>query len=155
MNTDEIYHSLTLIFSERDLLLLHFLATSYMMGLISFVQIVHYPLFKQVGSEAHLAYHRAHVYWTTWAVGPAMITEALSTSLLCLSPTLPMELTYSGGLILTIIWLSTATLQVPCHNRLSKGFNSAVHTRLVQSNWIRSVGWFLRALIALSLLRGH
>ena len=150
---NELYQQMIQIITERDLLLLHAGATCYMMGLIFFVQLVHYPLFKSVGTEAHLSYHRAHVYWTTWAVGPAMILEVVSTSILCFSPLLPTVLTYTGAFTLGIVWLSTAFIQVPCHERLSRGFDSRVHQRLVQSNWIRCIGWSIRAIIALALLR--
>ena len=150
---NELYLQVTPYINEIDLLLIHALSTCYMAGLIWFVQLVHYPLFKRVGEESHLRYHSAHVYWTAWAVGPPMIIEALTTALLCLSPNFPSELTYGGALCLAVIWLSTALIQVPCHDHLSRGFTEDIHRRLVRSNWIRCVGWSVRALTSLALLK--
>ena len=48
--------------------------------------------------------------------------------------------------LLAVIWLSTALLQVPCHNVLSLGFNSVVHQRLLRTNWIRTAAWSLRGI---------
>jgi hypothetical protein len=44
-------------------------------------------------------------------------------------------------------------LQVPCHRTLERGFDPAVARRLVATNWIRTVCWSLRLLVALALLR--
>jgi hypothetical protein len=52
-----VYEFILSIVDERDLLLVHGFATLYMTGLIWFVQLVHYPLFAQVGRHAHLSYH--------------------------------------------------------------------------------------------------
>jgi hypothetical protein len=48
--------------------------------------------------------------------------------------------------------MSTARLQVPCHRKLARGFDADVARRLVATNWIRTVCWSLRLLIALGLL---
>ena len=58
---------------------------------------------------------------------------------------------WMGLFLLLVIWLSTALLQVPCHNRLVNGFDPKIHHRLVKTNWIRTVAWSLRAIIALNL----
>ena len=54
--------------------------------------------------------------------------------------------------LLAVIWLSTALIQVPLHQRLGGGFDAEVHSRLVTSNWIRTVAWTLRGLLAVHLL---
>jgi hypothetical protein len=59
-----------------------------------------------------------------------------------------------GLALLAIIWLSTALVQVPCHGLLEKGFDAAIHRRLVTTNWTRTVAWSLRGLLALWLARG-
>ena len=46
--------------------------------------------------------------------------------------------------LVAIIWVSTALIQVPCHNRLVDGFHQPSHRRLVDSNWIRTIAWSLR-----------
>jgi hypothetical protein len=56
-------------------LLAHAAATLFMVGLIWFVQVVHYPLFSRVGSDAFVPYAAAHGVLTTWVVGPPMLLE--------------------------------------------------------------------------------
>ena len=61
--------------------------------------------------------------------------------------------TLAGVASLAVIWSSTALLQIPLHNALSNGFDPEIHARLVQTNWIRTIGWTARGLIAICLLR--
>jgi hypothetical protein len=58
----------------------------------------------------------------------------------------------AGLALLAVVWLSTALLQVPCHRRLERGFDGAVVRRLVSTNWIRTLAWTLRAMLALWLV---
>jgi hypothetical protein len=53
-----------------------------------------------------------------------------------------------AGLVLVgIVWASTFLIQVPLHNRLGSGFNHEVIQLLVNTNWIRTIGWSLRAIL--------
>ena len=58
-------------------------------------------------------------------------------------------LVWAGVILLAGIWMSTALLQVPCHETLAKGFDADVHHRLVSTNWIWTVAWSLRGLLVL------
>lgn len=59
-----------------------------------------------------------------------------------------------GLALLTVLWLSTAFLQVPRHNALATGFDSLQHRGLVLGNWVRTVAWTGRgALVLLWLWR--
>lgn len=137
------------------ILILHTAATLFMVGVIWFVQIVHYPLFLGVGRAEFAAYERAHTRRTGWIVGPPMVLEA-GTTLALLTPMrsagLGPGLPALGFVLLAAIWLSTALLQVPAHRRLEREFDAAVHRRLVTTNWIRTVLWTLRGILALTLL---
>ena len=128
------------------LLALHFAATFYMIGLIWFVQRVHYPLFAGVGSATFSAYEREHVARTGPVVGPPMAIEAATALALVAVPLpgVPPLMPWLGIALLVVIWLSTALLQVPRHRDLSAGFEAAVHHRLVATNWIRTAAWSLR-----------
>lgn len=66
---------------ERALLLLLMNAgsTLYMVGLIWFVQLVHYPLMSRVGPGAYPDYQRGHQAFTSLAVGPAMLVELIAS----------------------------------------------------------------------------
>ena len=61
--------------------------------------------------------------------------------------------TLAGVALLAVIWISTALFQIPLHNALSAGFDPAVHARLVHTNWIRTIAWTVRGVLALYLLR--
>jgi len=133
------------------LTLVHAAAAWFLTGLIWMVQVVHYPLFARVGAAGYREYQLAHQSLISLIVGPAMLVEAIAATVLLVQRRDP--LTIAGAALLALIWLSTALLQVPLHNALSDGFDPAIHSRLVQTNWIRTVAWTLRAFIALSLLR--
>jgi len=136
-------------------LLLQAGSTLAMSGLIWFVQVVHYPLFAAVGRDGFPSYEREHVRRTGWVVGPLMVTEGLAAAWLLVSPpagcgrTLPLL----GFALLLLIWGSTATLQVPAHRRLAGEFAPDDHRRLIRTNWIRTILWTLRALLALWMVR--
>ena len=55
-------------------------------------------------------------------------------------------------MLLAVIGLSTALLQVPCHETLSCGLNAEVHRRLVSANWIRTIAWSRRGLLVLAMV---
>lgn len=130
-------------------------STWFMVGLIWFVQIVHYPLMGEVPTSTFPAYTKAHQRRTTWVVGPVMLLEGGSALLLVWSPHVafagtPMR--WSGLALLVFIWISTFAVQVPLHERLASGFDRAIWRRLVITNWVRTIAWTVRGIIALLLL---
>lgn len=137
------------------LFLTHLASALFMTGLIWFVQIVHYPLFAQVGSEAYPAYQTAHMRRTTVVVGPPMLLE-LATAAALVSGAGPDWLdsrwAWANLALLGVIWLSTALLQSPAHAKLTAGFQATPHLLLVRSNWLRTALWSGRSLILLTLL---
>jgi hypothetical protein len=136
------------------ILLAHVAATWMMVGLIWFVQIVHYPLFAHVGEGAFPAYETAHNRLTTWVVGPPMFIEAATAFVLLLAKPepIPAILVWLGAALVLVIWLSTALLQVPQHDILTRGFAIDAYRFLVLSNWLRTVAWTLRGVCVLMML---
>ncbi|MDH3424310.1 MAG: hypothetical protein OEN00_15055 [Gemmatimonadota bacterium] len=133
---------------------LHLVATAFMAGAIVFVQVVHYPLMAVVGRPTFAHYEQAHTVRTAWVVGPPMIVE-LATALWLVAEAMGTSgaaAALAGVALLGVIWVSTAVLQSPAHRRLLKGFDEAVHRRLVGSNWIRTVAWVARVPIAIALV---
>lgn len=132
------------------LLFAHLISTTYMTGLIWFVQIVHYPLFREIGRETFVTYEKCNQNLTTFVVGPPMIVEILSTlALLWLKPdSVDSRLLWAGFMLLMATTCTTAFVSVPLHERLSAGFDAVAHWRLVQTNWIRTVAWTGRCAIA-------
>ena len=131
----------------------HALSTTMMGGLIWFVQIVHYPLMSGVGESGFPSYERAHTRLTSYVVGPLMLLELVTALLIFTQADRIGFVIPSVGLVcLGLIWGSTALLQVPAHRVLEQGFSARVHKRLVHTNWIRTVLWTARSILAIMLL---
>jgi hypothetical protein len=132
------------------LLLVHAATTLIMVGIIWFVQIVHYPLFSRVGEAAFSEYERHHARRTGWVVAMPMFLE-LGTAIATVW-VIGGALAWCGLSLLAIAWVSTGLWQVPAHRRLEGGFDAATHRRLLKTNWVRTVAWSARGIIACALL---
>jgi hypothetical protein len=132
------------------LLLVHAAATWMLVGLIWTIQLVHYPLFAAVGSDGWAVYHRQHVTSITPLVGPLMLAEAATAVWLLFQrpPTVPLWATMVGVALVLVVWLSTALWQVPLHNKLATGPDVELARQLAASNWLRTLTWSLRGLLA-------
>lgn len=131
---------------------LHTAATAFMVGLIWFVQVVHYPLFSRVGAGQFPVYAREHQVRTTLVVMPPMLVELGTAALL---PTLPETrgaLAWAGLGMVGAIWVSTFAVQVPLHARLGRGYDERAQRRLVATNWVRTVLWTARLPVALLMM---
>ena len=133
------------------LFLAHLASTLFMVGLIWFVQIVHYPLFARVGEEGFPLYSEAHSRLTSYVVGPPMLLEAGTALLLVFRrpEEIPLSLALLGLALVAAIWLSTAVLQVPRHTALGSGFDRSQWSGLVGTNWIRTAAWSARGAVVL------
>lgn len=129
-------------------------STWTMVGVIWFVQIVHYPLMSGVGRERFSDYATAHARRTTWVVVPPMLIEAATALILAIRipPFLEIGEARAGLVLLLVVWISTAVLQVPRHRRLAGGFDAGVHRALVATNWIRTLAWTARGILLLPVL---
>lgn len=129
------------------LMVTHAGATWALAGLIWLVQLVQYPLFARAGLESFAEFHAQHCRRITWVVGPLMLAEAGSAlALLWLGL---REGWFLAGLpMVAVVWGSTALVQVPLHERLRGGFDAGVVTRLVRTNWLRTVAWSARGVLA-------
>ena len=126
------------------------IVTWFMVGVIWFVQLVHYPLFAWVGNEYFAEYSVRHSRRTTLLVAPVMLLE-VATALLGIwlrPPSVPVVLPFMGFLLLVLIWVSTIFVQVSQHDRLAQRFYKPAYHRLLQSNWLRTVAWSARSLLA-------
>ena len=134
--------------------LIHLLATTAMAGLIWFVQVVHYPLFADVPASASMAYAERHQRLTARVVGAPMAVEGVCALWLFLVPPAGVGrlLPFVAGLILAVVLGSTVVLQVPRHGRLARTSTaheiSEVVASLVTTNWVRTIGWSARAVLA-------
>ena len=133
------------------MLLAHAAATWFMVGLIWFIQIVHYPLLALVGEERFADYHRGHSRRISYLLAVVAVAEVVTAAGLLW--TLPDErpLVLAAGALLVLIWLTTAAVQVPQHAGLRPGDSVGVD-RLVAGNWIRTILWTTRGALVLWML---
>ena len=55
-------------------------------------------------------------------------------------------------ILVLLIWLSTFLIQVPLHNALSKEKNTEKLSKLIFSNWIRTILWTSRSILMILFL---
>jgi hypothetical protein len=133
------------------LLIIHCAVTWALVGLIWTIQIVHYPVFKDVGRESFIAYHQRHMTLITWVVGPLMLAEVSSAALLLYFGERSLHFGLSLG-ALALIWGTTWFCQVPLHHKLTQGYDTPTLQRLVRTNLWRTLGWTVRGLCLVALL---
>ena len=137
------------------LVLLHAFVTLALVGLIWTIQVVHYPLFALVGTTEFQRYEREHATRMTWLVAPLMLLELGIAIALVVArpPKVAPWLTWSGLGLVALVWIITFGVSMPCHQRLSGGFDVAAHRRLVATNWLRTGAWTVRGFLAIAIVR--
>ena len=139
---------------SSTVLLVHVGVTLVLVGLIWTIQLVHYPMFADVGADAFPAYHTEHGTRISVLVMPLMLVELLTAGwLLVARPAgVPAEAAIVGMVLVLTIWASTFLLSVPAHEALAGGFDEAAWRRLVHTNWVRTLAWTVRGAGALWVL---
>ena len=132
----------------KTLVLTHAAVTWFLCGLIWTIQLVHYPAFADVSRDGFSIFHQAHVQRITALVALPMLVELVTAGLIVLIAPVPRGSALVGVLLLVLIWGATAFVQVPLHDALARGPDSATISRLVETNWVRTVAWTLRAGLA-------
>lgn len=128
-------------------------STLYLLGLIWCIQIVHYPLMNRVGGDRFEEFHRLHGLRISFVVVAPMLVELASAVALAVWVPIGVEpeLPAIGLFLVVVIWLSTFAIQVPIHRRLALGFDPAAHRRLVDTNWLRTAAWSIRAGVTIAI----
>ena len=129
-------------------------ATWAMVGLIWFVQVVHYPLFAWVSDDGAVPYAIEHQRRTALVVGLPMAVEGVTALWLLADPPAGSGrmLPFIGCVLLAVVHGSTVLLQVPQHAALAQAHDAARVVRLVRTNWIRTIAWTARGAVALVML---
>ena len=133
------------------ILLIHFVATAFMTGVIWIVQVVTYPQLHLVPRDHFITYEKSHMKRIGLIVGPMMLIEFFTALYLFVKGLIPeiVIVPFYWSLALGItIGLSTAILQAPIHGQLAvEGKVDQKINRLINSNWIRTVCWSGRTLL--------
>jgi hypothetical protein len=138
-----------------NVLVVHLGVTLCMTGMVWFVQWVHYPLFIYVGREQYPTYERKQLRALA-SSGVFWHTVELVTGVLMLRwrpPQLSFVLVVVNLALLVLAFLSTAFLQIPMHMILKRSYTKSVHYSLVNSNWVRTVLWTVRAVLLLHVVQ--
>ena len=126
------------------------ISTIWMTSIIWLIQLVHYPSFKFIEKKQFPNFATFHQKNISLIVMPMMILELISLIILFFDK---QNTAYSIVLILLIMsWVSTFTLQVPCHQNLTIKKNDKIIKKLILTNWIRTLLWTFKLIIILSIL---
>jgi formate hydrogenlyase subunit 3/multisubunit Na+/H+ antiporter MnhD subunit len=131
-------------------MVLNFAASCVMVGVIWFVQLVHYPLLATIGVDRAPAIAVEHQRRTAWVVGLPMATEGVTTLVLLLSRPdgVDVWLAWLGAVLLAVALASTVFLSVPLHEQMAQDPRESTGRRLVVTNWPRTFAWTARAVVA-------
>ena len=134
--------------------LVHAGATLFLVGLIWTIQIVHYPLFERVGASDYAAYQTSHMSRITYVVAPLMLIELATAIYFVFDGYELINPNYFrlGLALVLIIWASTLFIQSPIHGRLAQAFDADLVSKLVLTNWIRTICWTARGALILWII---
>lgn len=119
---------------------LQIMVDSGLLVLIWLVQLIIYPSFRYTEQECFLQWHRRYASLMALVVSPLMLIQAGIEGFLLFQD----ETRWGRVILITLIWLATFTLSVPCHRQLQKsGKELSTINRLVATNWIRTILWSL------------
>ena len=135
------------ILNEQSMLAMHLVLASIMGGVIWVIQLVHYPSFRFTDREKYVSFQIFHMRKISFIVMPVMVLEFLSGLLLVLYHSNHDSLLRISFFLLLIIWLVTALFFAQIHQKLSKGYDETLVTKLVSLNWIRTLLWTVRSFI--------
>ena len=119
----------------------------YLTGLIWTIQRVPYPQFYMVSPDHFTKYEAEHTTADPAIIGPFLVVELVTPvpwAVQCPSSLGRATPIIGLGLVI-LIWVSTAVLQVPLHDTLSRGYDATAIATLVATNWIRTISWTVRS----------
>ena len=124
-------------------LILDVVASWAMVGLIWFVQVVHYPLLSVVPVQSASGVALEHQRRTAWVVMMPMAVQGFTS--LALLRWVPQGVTswlpWLSATCVGIALASTVLLSVPRHARMAKEPSASIGRELVLTNWPRTIAW--------------
>jgi formate hydrogenlyase subunit 3/multisubunit Na+/H+ antiporter MnhD subunit len=125
-----------------------------MVGVIWFVQVVHYPLLATIGQDRASEIAQEHQRRTGWVVGAPMAIEGVTALWLLVQRPQHVNvlLPWLAAILLAVALASTLFLSVPLHEKMANSPTSDIGARLVRTNWPRTVAWTLRGVVTFVML---
>lgn len=139
---------------SQNLLYANLIATTLMVGVIWFVQWVHYPLLATVPDDRAVEVAQQHQRSTGQVLALPMLIEGVTTlALLVARPKgVFMILPWIGAVLLAVALGCTVFLSVPLHAKMASNPTAEVGRKLVITNWPRTIAWSLRAVVCVVML---
>ena len=139
---------------DNLVLIVNLVSTWTMVGVIWFVQIVHYPLLSIIPVESASSVAVEHQRRTGLVVGAPMFLEGVTTlMLLVMVPSgVAWFVPWLAGIPLAVALGATIFLSVPRHERMAKQPDPQVGRELVSTNWVRTIAWSLRGVIVAGMV---
>lgn len=134
--------------NSRWVFLVAFALVFYGNGAAFIESFVNYPSWHLIGNAEFTAYHRFITQPVlTFLVAPALLGTIFTVLMLWFRPsTIPLWAVWSAIVLQAIMWLSTATIQVPIQLQFSEhGLSLPAIERLIVTNW-----WLRRIPYAIS-----
>lgn len=133
----------------------HLVFTLAMVGVMTAVQLVIYPAFRDVAEANFAAYvttHGQNIVRPLVLFAPVEVVLALLLWLNAPSGAVK-TVAFISGLLLAIAWLATAGWYGPFHGRLvNEPYDRAMIDQLISTNWARTIMWWLRGGLAIWIL---
>ncbi len=133
-----------------DLILLaNFVATCLMVGVIWFVQWVHYPMLAQIPVDRAVETANEHQRRTGQVLAIPMAVEGFTTLGLLVSRPESVQIFWPwfGAVLLAVALGGTVFVSVPLHAKMAANPTTDIGRRLVVTNWPRTIAWSLRAVV--------
>ena len=118
--------------------------------LIWIIQLVHYPSFHYIDPNKFSDFHQHHSKSITIIVMPLMLAELIIGFLQAYRSGFT-SIEVIALIMIVGVWLSTFLIQIPLHNQMSIQNNSILVTKLVNTNWIRTLLWTGKAILITSV----
>ena len=136
----------------ETIFLIHYISTLIMTGAIWRAQLSNYPLLVYVGRKNFIRYEHEHIRRISHIAWFIIYVELITSVLLLINTRLNAGILFVGFILILIIWSATWFIQYPIHKKLENGFDKKLHSRLVNSNWIRTIAWTTRACLLTYIL---
>lgn len=134
------------------ILIINLVAASFLAGLTLYSQIVHYPLFSYIEKRSFIEYHIYHLKKSTFTVFIPMLVEGAFAIILAFDypENVPPAIPVLCLCLSTSMWIVTFSNVVPLQDKLTDdGFDKDTIEKLVQINWVRTIGWSVKVLLLL------
>ncbi|MDE0846911.1 MAG: hypothetical protein ACJ05G_10535 [Actinomycetota bacterium] len=119
-------------------------SAAFMAGVLWIIQVVHYPLLREVPVKSIVEISHRHQSLIIRVVGPVMVIEAASSALAFLVvPSDALPIAFISFCFLAVAVSVTLFQAVPLHAKIGRG-ESELIPKLIKVNWIRTAAWSIR-----------